>query len=135
MTQALALELATVGLAGLFLVALGLLSWARPSLAGRFLRGLAGTAARHYLELVVRWLIGLAFVHAAPAMPGAVVFALAGWVLVVTTMLMFLVPWQHHRRFAQWAVPMALPYLPLLGLAALAGGAAILWSLHAAVAA
>jgi hypothetical protein len=96
---------------------------------------LAARRTRRKLQAFAVAIVGLAFVYAAPAMPGAVAFALAGWVLLVTTTLMFLVPWQHHRRFAQWAVPMALPYLPLLGLAALAGGAAILWSLHAAVAA
>ncbi|OYT91279.1 MAG: hypothetical protein CFE43_14385 [Burkholderiales bacterium PBB3] len=124
------LALTVVALAGLFLFGLGLLALAWPAKARSFLLGFAETAAKHYLELCVRLAIGAAFIFAAPRMAGPAVAEFAGWVLVLTTALMFLVPWRMHRAFAQRSVPQALAQLPLLGFASLAGGTAILWSVY-----
>jgi hypothetical protein len=49
--------------------------------------------------------------------------------------VMALVPWRVHDRFAKAAVPKALRYLPLIGVASLALGGLLLWSLLTASAA
>lgn len=131
----LVVSFALVALAGAFLVALGATALVRPPLARRFLLGFASSSTKHYLELGIRLLVGAAFISAAPSMVGATVVSGAGWLLLVTTGIMFFIPWRVHRAFTQRAVPRALAYLPLMGLASLAAGATVLWAMFSAGAA
>lgn len=108
-----------VFLAGVFLAGLGLASLVAPAAARRFLLGFAASPSLHYTELALRGVVGASFLVQAPAMRFAPLFAGAGWVLLLTTAGLLLVPWRWHRRFAQRSVPAALRLLPLLGVASL----------------
>lgn len=112
--------------AGLYLVALAVALVARPGAASRFLLGFAASARVHYAELGLRAAVGWSFVEHAPRMlfPGA--FAATGWVLVITTAGLLLVPWRWHRRFARKAVPPVVEHSGLLALGALAAGALVI---------
>lgn len=112
--------------AGLYLAGLGVALLARPASAARFLMGHATSASLHYLELGVRIVVGLAFVHSAASMLAAVIFSVFGWVLVGTSAVLLLVPWRWHRRLAERYVPQALRFTPLLGLASLLMGGGVL---------
>jgi hypothetical protein len=117
------LALAVVLLAGLYLIGLGAVSLFDPARAARFLGGFASSARTHYAELVLRLGAGGALVAYAPRMRFSGAFALAGWVLIVTTAALLAVPWRWHQRFARWAVPQAIPHLRLIGAASfLLGG-------------
>ena len=120
------LALALVGLAGLYLCALGAATFLRPANASRFLLGLASSPRVHYIELSIRLLAGAALVIAAPRMfaPGA--FSVFGWVLLVTTVCLLLLPWRWHRRFAQQAVPRVISYIKVIGVCSFALGALLL---------
>lgn len=118
--------LAVVVAAGAYLVVLGWTCLAAPARAGRFLSSFARSPRWHYAELLVRFLVGGAFVLAAPGMPLAGVFALVGWVLLATTAGLLLLPWRWHRRIAAGTVPRVQRALPLLGVASIALGIALL---------
>jgi hypothetical protein len=120
------LALTVVVLTGLYLIGLAVATVAAPERAARFLAGLAGSAALHYLELAVRLLVGAAFIIQAPRLPYARAFTVFGGMLVLTTVGLCLVPWQAHRRFAERSVPPVLRYLPLLGGASLVAGVSVL---------
>jgi uncharacterized protein YjeT (DUF2065 family) len=128
------IAVAVVAVAGVYLVALAVVSMLDPARAAAFLNGFARTAALHYLELCLRLVAGAALVLSAPGMlfPGA--FAAAGWVLVLTTALLFLLPWRWHRRFAELAVPHATRHMRLIGAASLALGVFLLAALFAGAA-
>ena len=121
-----AIAFAVVVLAALYLVGLGAASLVVPVRASRFLLGFAASRSVHFAELLLRFAAGSAFVLSAPRMslPGA--FNFFGWVLLVTTSCLLLVPWRWHRRFAQRAVPHATRYITLVGVASLALGGFIL---------
>jgi uncharacterized protein YjeT (DUF2065 family) len=121
-----ALALAGVLLAGLYFVGLAAAALAAPARAARFLLGFAGSASAHCTELALRLAVGCAFILRSPRMPFELAFAIFGWVIVATTAALFLVPWQWHRHFAQWAVPHALRHLRLVGLASLVLGGFVL---------
>jgi hypothetical protein len=130
-----AIPLAVVAIAALFFVALGAASLVAPARAGRFLLAFANSPSKHYAELAARFLVGGAFLLAAPYVlwPGA--FNLFGWVLVATTAGLLLIPWRWHHRFARRAVPEALRFLPLVGVASIVLGGLVLWAVvrgHAA---
>ena len=115
-------------LAGFYLVGLAVLSFMNRAAARRFLLGFAGSACVHYLELATRLAVGGAFVIRAPLMKFPTVFSLFGWVLIITTACLLALPWQTHQRFAQQAVPHALRWLRLVGLASFSLGGLILFS-------
>ncbi len=115
-----------VVLTALYLIALGIAALFIPSRAARFLGGFAHSAGAHYAELVVRLLVGGAFIVNAPLMQFAEVFNVFGWVLVVTSAVLLAIPWRLHRRFAEKAVPRAMRYVKLVGLASLAFGIFVL---------
>jgi hypothetical protein len=115
-----------VGLAGTYLAMLGVGALVAPAKAARFLLGFASTQTLHFVELLARVVVGAAFViasaHLSPPQP----FLFLGWVLLGTSTLLLLVPWQWHRRFASSTVPMANRHIGLVGLASLVGGLLVL---------
>lgn len=115
--------------AACFLISLGAFALLAPARVRAFLLGFAGSPGLHFLELGLRALLAWALLQQAGALPWPRVFALAGWVLLLTTAVMAVLPWRWHRRFAQQAVPRALRFLPLLALAALGMGGFLLFSL------
>lgn len=112
--------------AAAYLVLLGGAALFRPALAERFLGGHATTRGRHFLELALRMVAGAAFVVSAPRLAVGNAVAVLGWVLVGTSLVLAIVPWRVHQRFAAWSVPQVLRYLPMIGVASVAGGLGLL---------
>jgi len=124
MLEVLALTL--VVLTGLYFCALAVAALLLPAKANRFLLGFASSPRVHYIELSTRFLVGAALVIYAPHMSAADAFSLFGWVLLITTACLFLLPWRWHHWFAQQAVPRAIPYIKVIGVCSLALGGFIL---------
>lgn len=120
------LVLAVVVLAGLYFISLAVVSLITPARAELFLLGFASSALKHYVELVLRLVVGAAFVIHAPRMQFSGAFAVFGWVLLATTVCLILVPWRLHHRFSQQAVLRATRHTEMIGLASLVFGALIL---------
>lgn len=122
------LALLIVALAGACFVALSVLSVSAPATASGFLMGFATSAAAHYTELLIRVVVGLAFIANAASAPVPLPFAVFGWLLVGTSAALFMVPWRWHRAFAQRAVPWAVRHLRLVALVSFALGSFVIWS-------
>jgi hypothetical protein len=123
------LALAAIVLAALYLLALGAAALVVPARASRFLLGFASSQSIHLVELSVRLVVGVALVLYAPRMFLSGAFNLFGWVLLVTSACLLLVPWRWHHRFAQYVVPRVTRHLVLVGLVSLALGGFILTAL------
>ena len=119
----------------IFFLLLGLIALIRPSIAGRFLLGFAESALKHYVELGIRFVVGGAMLVVAPHSTYSVALTVFGWLLIVTTAVMAIVPWRIHRRFAEASVPKALRFLPMIGVSSLVLGGLLLWSTFTASAA
>lgn len=128
MTLVETFALAIVGLAGLYLVALGTASLVVPAQASRFLLGFASTRVVHFTEMLLRIVVGAALVLAAPRLLLSGAFDVFGWMLIATSACLLLLPWQWHRRFAGRVVPQAVRYITLVGLVSLALGGLIVWA-------
>ena len=116
----------TVLAAGIYFIGLAFVAFWAPDRAGRFLRGFATSARAHYLELSLRLALGAAFLAAGRRMLFPEVFVTFGWILVLTTAVLLLIPWQWHARFAQKSVPHAVRHLRLVAVASLALGSSII---------
>lgn len=123
-----AAPMAIVAAAGLYLMALGSTALVAPSRASHFLLGFASSPLKHYLELAIRFLVGGAFVLAAPQLRFPGVFGFIGWILVATTVGLLIFPWRWHHRFARRVVPVALRFLPAIGVVSAVLGGLLLWA-------
>lgn len=121
-----AIALPLVLLTGLYFCALAAASFLAPGKTKRFLLGFASSPRVHFIELSLRLVVGAAFVIYAPRMFAPDISNLFGWVLLITTAGLFVLPWRWHHRFAQQAVPRAIPYLKAIGFCSLVLGGLIL---------
>jgi hypothetical protein len=108
-----------VGL-GLFLIGLACVAFAKPPIAERFLTSFASSAGTHYTEQALRLLIGASVIVVSPTMWQADLFRIVGWLIVVSSVGLLLIPWRWHHRFGQRVMPLVLRHLALyaVGLAA-----------------
>src|SRR5262245_44633606 len=97
----------------LFLIVLTGVAFARPAIAERFLMSFASSARTHYVEQVLRLLIGAALVVLSPAMWQPTMFWLLGWAIVIGSAALMCVPWQWHHRFGERVLPMLVRHLRL----------------------
>lgn len=115
-------------LAGLYLCGLGVAALLMPDRARRFLFGFVGSQSLHFAELFLRFVVGAAFVMGAHHMLLPDVFRAFGWLLLISTAVLLILPWQWHQRFAHQSVPRATPYIGLIGVVSLAFGGFILFA-------
>ncbi len=118
---------------GLYLIGMAVVIALKPRLAERFLKSFASSARAHYTEQAARLIAGAAIVIFAPSMWYPDLFMVLGWLIIVTTVGLLLIPWQWHHRFGTWAIPLALRHLKLYALGASALGTLILYGVSRAV--
>lgn len=119
---------------GLFLIGLALVIAIRPAIAERFLRSFASSAATHYSEQGLRLLVGVSILNFASSMWNADPFRVFGWIIVVSTVGLLLIPWQWHQKFAARVMPPVFRHLRLFALGAFVLGSFILYSVaHALI--
>ena len=116
-------------LAGIYFLLLGTACIFAPAIAKRFLLGFAGSAFKHYLEMTLRIVVGIALVIQAPRLPYSTALAMFGWTLIATTAVLIVIPWTWHHRFAEKVLPRVLGSLPLIGIVSLAMGSGLFFCL------
>jgi hypothetical protein len=113
-------------LAATFLVALGLGCFVRPETTRRFLGAFASTARLHFVEVALRLIAGTALVESAPDVQLGRAVAVFGWMILGTSLVLAVVPWRLHQRFAELVMPHVLGRLRVIGLVSAVGGLALL---------
>lgn len=108
--------MAIVLLSAIFLFILACLSLFTPKHAIRFLGGFASSAKTHYLEMIIRLIVGTAFIINAPNMLYSKVFMIFGWLLVGSTAILILLPWRWHNLFGQKIASPVIQQAWLIGI-------------------
>ena len=116
---------------GLSLVAFAGVAFAKPAAAERFLTAFASSARTHFVEQVVRLLVGAALVLRSPTMWQPKLFGVVGWAIVVSSVVLLCVPWQWHDRLGARVRPLLVRHLRLYALGAFAFGALLLYGVSA----
>lgn len=113
----------------LWLIAVGLFALAAPRRAIRAIGAFASTTLVNLAELVLRGLVGAAFILAAPLTPYPRAFAVIGWMLVVSAIILLLLPRRWHAGFAtSTASRMPVALVLVCAPVSLAAGAFLLWT-------
>lgn len=113
---------------GLFQVGLAAVCFIAPKRAVDFLGAFASSRKAHLIEMALRLVAGGAFLINAPAMRFPSAFLLFGWVLIASSVVLLILPWRLHQRFAeQYAAPV-IRKAWLMGLFALPLGGVILYA-------
>lgn len=122
------LALTVVVLFAAYLIGLAVASVVLPDYAARFLNAFASSARAHYIEMSVRLIVGVSIVVASPQMRFADIFYLFGWLIVATSVVLLLLPWRWHNRFARIVVPPLTKRVWLFGFFSLPLGGVILYA-------
>ena len=113
---------------GLGLIALAVVIATKRLLAEQFINLFASSAQTHYIEQVLRLVVGTSLIIFSPLMWYSYAFQIFGWLFVVTTVGLLLVPWRWHHQFAQRVIPLVILHLKIYGVATFLLGAFILYS-------
>jgi len=116
---------------GLSLIGFSGVAFATPAVAERFLTAFASSARTHYVEQVVRLLIGAALVVRSPTMWQPNMFWLVGWAIVVSSSVLLCVPWQWHHRLGERMLPLLIRHLRLYAAGSFIFGAVLLYGIRA----
>jgi len=116
---------------GLSLIAFPGVAIAKPAIAERFLTAFASSARTHYVEQVVRLVVGAALVVRSPIMWQPEMFWLVGWAIIVSSTVLLCVPWQWHHRLGERVLPLLIRHLRLYAVGSFAFGALLLYGLAA----
>lgn len=116
---------------GLSLIAFSGVAFAKPKTAERFVTAFASSAQTHYLEQVVRVVVGAALVVRSPIMWQPHVFWLVGWVIVVSSAALLCIPWQWHHRLGKRVLPLLVRRLRWYAAGSFVFGALLLYGVFA----
>jgi hypothetical protein len=116
---------------GVFFIWLTVLVFAKPAVAERFFRGFASSVRTHFVEQILRVLLGGSFVIYSTAMWQSDVFRLIGWAIVVSSVGLMLIPWQWHHQFGKKVLPVLIQHMRLYAIGMFAFGAVILYAVFA----
>lgn len=89
----------------------------------------ASSAKTHYIELSIRLIVGSAFILYSPSMLFGHYFELFGWIVLITTLALFMIPWQWHQRFAALVIPTVVCHLRGYGLLVILAAIFILYAI------
>jgi hypothetical protein len=113
---------------GLWLIGLAAFILVAPARAGRFLMGFASSARAHYAEQGLRLIVGTAVAIFAPMMMFPALFRVFGWLIVLSTLGLLLLPWRWHRRFARRVMPPVVRHGKWFAVASFILGAFVLFA-------
>lgn len=123
-------ELARYGViaSGLFLILVAIWMTVRPADCRAILAKMGSTPLIHYGEHGVRALAGVCLAGAAAASNAPLILTVAGWFIVVSSIVIALAPRRWHAAYAiWWANRLPLWAYRALAPVSLIGGIALIW--------
>lgn len=113
---------------GLCLIGFAVLVVVKRLYAESFLKLFASSVKSHYTEQILRLIVGIAILIFSPSMWYSDLFKIFGWIIVITTVGLLVMPWRWHQRFAEKVIPLVIRFIVMYGVASFVLGAFILYS-------
>lgn len=115
---------------GLFLIGVGAVMLIRPAITERFIMSFAGSRKAHFTEMFFRLLFGISLALLSMSMWQPKVFRVFAWVIIISSVLLLILPWQFHQRFGARVLPMLVRYMRLYAVGVLAFGVLIVYAVY-----
>lgn len=115
---------------GLFLIGLGVVMLVRPAITERFIMSFAGSRKAHFTEMFFRLLFGVSLALLSMRMWQPKAFHALAWVIIISSVVLLILPWQFHQRFGARVLPMLVKYMRLYAVGVLAFGVLIVYAVY-----
>ena len=115
-----------IWLCAVYLLLLGFVIFLRRDFALRFLGSFATTIGFNTLEVVLRFIAGLAFMGLSTELKYSAVAFGFGAVLCITALVMLALP-MTHRHYGKWAIKFVTPIISFVGLSSIVLGGFLIY--------
>lgn len=115
---------------GVFLIGLGAVMLIRPAITERFIMSFAGSRKAHFTEMFFRLLFGVSLAMLSMSMWQPKAFRALAWVIIISSVLLLILPWQFHQRFGSRVLPMLVKYMRVYAVGVLAFGVLIVYAVY-----
>ena len=124
-----------VAIYGVIIVALGGITLVRPASMEGFITSFANSRKAHFVEMFWRLSLGVSLVLLSNHMWHPTLFLVLGWMIIVSSTLLLILPWRFHRSIGTRVIPMLVRFLRLYAVGVIGFGLLLLYGvLHSYVA-
>lgn len=112
---------------GLYLIGLLIITILNKKIAVSYFSSFASSARAHYLEQILRLIIGVSMLSFSKSMLYARFFEIFAWIIIFSTIVLILIPWTWHNRLGKRVIPLTIQHLNFYAVSASILGAFILY--------
>lgn len=112
---------------GLYLIGLLIITMLNKEVAVGYFSSFASSARAHYLEQLLRLIVGISMLLFSKSMVYAQFFEMFAWIIVLSTIVLILIPWTWHNKLGKWAIPLTIRNLRFYAVSASILGVFILY--------
>jgi hypothetical protein len=112
---------------GLYLIGLLVVTVLNKKTAVRYFSSFASSARAHYLEQVVRLIIGISMLTFSKSMLYPQFFEIFAWIIILSTVVLIVIPWTWHNKAGKWAIPLTIRNLKFYAVSASIFGVFLLY--------
>lgn len=112
---------------GLYLISLLVITILNKTIAASYFSSFASSARAHYLEQILRLIVGMAMLSFSKSMLYAQFFELFAWIIILSTIVLILIPWTWHSKLGKRVIPLTIRNLKFYAVSASIFGVFILF--------
>lgn len=112
---------------GLYLISLLVITILNKTIAVSYFSSFASSARAHYLEQILRLIVGMAMLLFSKSMLYAQFFELFAWIIILSTIVLILIPWTWHNELGKRVIPLTIRNLKFYAVSASIFGVFILY--------
>ena len=112
---------------GLYLISLLIITITNKEKAVNYFSSFASSAKAHFLEQSLRLIVAISILIFSKSMLYSLGFEIFGWIIIISTIILILMPWTWHNKFGKWAIPFTIRNLYFYAVSASIFGIFILY--------
>jgi hypothetical protein len=111
----------------LYLISLLIITIWNKEIAVNYFSSFASSARAHYLEQILRLIVGMSMLSFSKSMLYAQFFEMFAWIIVLSTIVLILIPWTWHNKLGKRVIPLTIQNLKFYAVSASLFGIFILY--------
>ena len=99
----------------------------KPKRGEQFLNSYASSSRAHFIEQFGRLAVGIAIVVFSPLMWYSDFINIFGWLLIITSVGLLIIPWKWHKKYGDLVIPLTIRFKNFFAFGAFVLGGIILY--------